>query len=177
MITAGKAIASGYAPLGAVLISDSITGYFRDNKKRFVHGFTYSGHPSSCFIGQQVFEIMHRENLFERPAQIGEYLFARLSALQQCHVCIGEVRGRGLFAGIEFVRDRATREPFAENCQFTARVAKGMRDRGVIINPGVPGANFGNGGDHIQISPPFIITEQEIDQIVDSLDEVLTSIT
>lgn len=176
MITAGKAIASGYAALGATIISDEITEFFRTSKRRFVHGFTYSGHPAACFMGQQVFEIMTREGLFERPGKTGAYLFARLEALQQRHACIGEVRGRGLFAGLEFVADRASRRPFAESEQFTARLAAQMRLRNVIINPGVAGANYGRGGDHIQISPPFVITEDQIDQIVDALDGSLTAI-
>ena len=173
MITAGKALASGYAPLGAVLISAPITEFFRSGRKRFNHGFTYSGHPGSCFIGQKVFEIMQREDLFKRPAVTGKYLFERLRALQQRHASIGEVRGRGLYAGIEFVADRTSRAPFPTEHNFTARLVALMRDRDVIINPGVSGANFGNGGDHIQISPPFIISEQEIDLIVDALDEAL----
>lgn len=173
MITSGKALASGYAPLGAVIISDAITEFFRAGRRKFVHGFTYSGHPASCFIGQKVFEIMSREGLFTRSGVIGSYLLGRLNALAQRHPAIGEVRGRGLFVGIEFVSDRATRKPFPAEHRFTARLNQLMRERGVIINPGVDGINFGNGGDHIQISPPFIITEQEIDLLVDTLDESL----
>jgi adenosylmethionine-8-amino-7-oxononanoate aminotransferase len=177
MITAGKAIASGYAPLGAVLISASITEFFRSGRKRFNHGFTYSGHPSSCFIGQKVFDIMQREDLFKRPGVIGRYLFERLSALQQRFDSIGQVRGRGLFAGIEFVADRGSRAPFPAEANFTARLAAMLRERDVIINPGVSGANYGNGGDHIQISPPFIISKEQIDLIVDALAESLERLT
>ncbi|CDX48896.1 Aminotransferase, class III [Mesorhizobium plurifarium] len=176
MITCGKAIGSGYAPLGAVLVNDRITDFFRDNRKRFVHGFTYSGHPASCFIGQQVFDIMSKEGLFERPGRIGHYLASRLRQLQQRHACIGDVRGRGLYAGVEFVADRATRQPFPVEKAFTSRLVAGMRERGVIVGGGVPGANFGQGGDHIQITPPFIVTEEEIDIIVDTLDEVITDL-
>ena len=177
MITAGKAIGSGYAPLGAVLVSRELTDFFRSGRRRFIHGFTYSGHALSCFVGQQVFDIMKREDLFRRPRETGAYLLSKLTDLKQRHPCIGEVRGRGLFAGVEFVKDRQSREPFPDEAQFTARLASEMMRRGVIINPGVPGANFGRGGDHIQISPPFIISHLEIDRIVDTLDEVLVAIT
>ncbi len=176
MITCGKAIGSGYAPLGAVLINDKITDFFRDSRKRFVHGFTYSGHPTSCFIGQQVFDIMSWEGLFTRAGTIGKYLHDRLDALQQRHACIGEVRGRGLYGGVEFVADRATRAPFPAEKNFTSRLVAGMKDRGVIVGGGVPGANFGQGGDHIQITPPFIVSEAEIDVIVDALDETIGDI-
>lgn len=177
MITCGKAIGSGYAPLGAVIVSEKITGFFREGKRKFVHGFTYSGHAMSCFVGQKVFEIMQREDLFNRPAKIGAYMHQRLGALQQRHEVIGDLRGRGLYAGLEFVADRASREPFPESTGFTGRLVGMMRERGVIVGGGVPGANFGKGGDHIQISPPFTISEGEIDTLVDTLDEVLTSLS
>lgn len=177
MITCGKTIGSGYAPLGAVLVNDKITGFFREGRKRFVHGFTYSGHPASCFIGQKVFEIMEREDLFTRArGPIGRHLSARLRDLQQRHACIGEVRGRGLYAGVEFVADRSTRQPFPPETNLTGRIVSGMKKRGVIVGGGVPGANFGQGGDHIQITPPYIVTEAEIDIIVDTLDEVLREV-
>jgi adenosylmethionine-8-amino-7-oxononanoate aminotransferase len=174
MITCGKAIGSGYAPLGAVLINDKITNFFRESKKRFVHGFTYSGHPTSCFIGQQVFNIMADEGLFHRAGgETGQHLASRLEALQQRHSCIGQVRGRGFYAGIEFVQDRATRQPFPTDRKFTARLVAGMKERGVIVGGGVPGANFGKDGDHIQITPPYIISKPEIDILVDALDDVI----
>jgi adenosylmethionine-8-amino-7-oxononanoate aminotransferase len=176
MITCGKAIGSGYAPLGAVIVSQKITDFFREGRRRFIHGFTYSGHAMSCFVGQQVFDIMTREDLFTRPGRIGPYLHRRLGGLQQRHAVIGDVRGRGLYAGVEFVADRSTREPFPAEMNFTARLVSMMRDKGVIVGGGVPGANFGKGGDHIQISPPFTITEAEIDILVDTLDEVLVQL-
>ncbi|MBS3652244.1 aspartate aminotransferase family protein [Pseudaminobacter sp. 19-2017] len=174
MITCGKAIGSGYAPLGAVLVNEKVTSVFREGRKRFVHGFTYSGHALSCFVGQQVFDIMQREDLFSRPGVMGAYLHGRLNDLQQRHALIGDVRGRGLYAGVEFVADRGSREPFAPERNFTGRLVAMMRDRGVIVGGGVPGANFGRGGDHIQITPPYIVSEAEIDVIVDALDDVLT---
>ena len=176
MITCGKAIGSGYAPLGAVIVSGKLSGYFREGRRRFVHGFTYSGHAMSCFVGQQVFDIMTRESLFDRPRLVGTYLHGRLNDLQQRHAVIGEVRGRGLYAGVEFVADRATRVPFPVEADFTGRLVSMMRQRGVIIGGGVPEPTFGKGGDHIQISPPFIVTEAEIDILVDTLDEVLTQL-
>lgn len=173
MITCGKAIGSGYAPLGAVVVSEKVTDFFREGRRRFVHGFTYSGHAMSCFVGQQVFDIMAREDLFSRASRIGPYLHGRLGDLQQRHATIGEVRGRGLYAGVEFVADRSTRAPFPAEANLTAGLVNAMRKNGVIVGGGVPGANFGKGGDHIQISPPFIITESEIDILIDALDDAL----
>ena len=83
---------------------------------------------------------------------------------------------RGLYGGVEFVADRATRAPFPAEKNFTSRLVSGMKDRGVIIGGGVPGANFGQGGDHIQITPPFIVSEAEIDILVDALDDTIGAI-
>jgi adenosylmethionine-8-amino-7-oxononanoate aminotransferase len=173
IITLGKAMGSGYAPLGAMVVSDKIREVFRHGSGRFVHGFTYSGTPSACFTGLKVHEIMREEGLFTRAASIGKLLFERLGALKDKHELIGEVRGRGLLAGIEFVADRKTRRPFPKELGFAARVVAAMRDRSVIVGAGLPLSNFGRDGDHIQISPPFIITEDEIDLIVAALDEAL----
>ena len=173
IITMGKAIGSGYAPLGAVVIADKIVEAYAAGTGRFVHGFTYSGMPVSCFTGLKVFEIMQRENLFERPAEMGAKLMAAIQALADKHACIGEVRGKGLLIGVEFVADRKTRAPFPREAGFTAKVAGAMRRRGVIISPGVPLANFGKDGDHLQISPPFIIGDSEIAEIAAALDGAL----
>ncbi len=86
------------------------------------------------------------------------------------------MRGLGLYAGLEFVADRATRQPFPEQAGITQRVTRGARQRGVLILPGVPGANYGRGGDHIQISPPYVITHDEIDLLAGVLDATLTEI-
>jgi 4-aminobutyrate aminotransferase-like enzyme len=89
---------------------------------------------------------------------------------------IGEVRGRGLLLGMEFVADRATRRPFAGSQRVTDRIVGGMRDRGVLITAGVALANHGKDGDHVQISPPFTIAESECRLIVDALDETLGAV-
>lgn len=173
MITCGKAIGSGYAPLGAVIVSEKITHFFKEGQRRFVHGFTYSGHAASCFIGLKVFEIMQSESLFTRAAEIGHYLHRKLFELQQRHPLIGDVRGRGLYAGVEFVSDRVTKLPVDPKFHLTAKLVAGMRERGVLVGGGVTGINFGKDGDHIQISPPFTITEAEIDVLTEALGDTL----
>ncbi len=174
IITLGKAIGRGYTPLGAAVVSGKVVDAFAAGTGRFVHGFTYSGMPMSCFVGLKVHEIMRRENLFERPAEAGASLKARIETLADKHECIGDVRGCGLLIGVEFVADRQTRAPFPKDLGFTAKVAAGMRQRGIIVSPGVPLANFGRDGDHLQISPPFIIGEEEMALIADALDGALT---
>jgi adenosylmethionine-8-amino-7-oxononanoate aminotransferase len=177
IITMGKAMASGYAPLGAMLVSDRILTALAAGSGRFTHGLTYSGTPSACFTGLKVFEIMQREDLFVRPAASGALLMAALRELASRHAAIGEIRGRGLLIGIEFVADRSTRAPFPRDFAFTARLVKAMRANNVIVSPGAPLCNFGRDGDHIQISPPYIISPAETEMIVAALDDALDEVT
>lgn len=176
IVTLGKALASGYAPLAAMLVSEGIRQVFAEGSGRFVHGLTYSGTPSACFIGLKVHEIMLREGLFTRAKSLEQVLRSKLLDLAERHEIIGDVRGRGLLQGIELVADRESRRPFPRDARVTERVVRHMRDHGVIVAPGVPLANFGRDGDHLQISPPFTITEQEISVIVGALDDALSAI-
>jgi adenosylmethionine-8-amino-7-oxononanoate aminotransferase len=176
IITMGKAMGGGYAPLAAMVVSDKVRRAFAEGSGRFVHGLTYSGTPSACFIGLQVHDIMQREGLFTRAAEVGAPLLRRLQALADRHELIGEVRGRGLLIGLEFVADRSTREPFDRSVRVAERVVRELRRRNVLVAPGVPPAHTGKVGDHIQISPPFIIAEAEIDLLVGALDESLAAV-
>lgn len=176
IITMGKAIGSGYAPLAAMVVSDRIRSAFADGTGRFVHGLTYSGSPSSCFVGLKINEIMKREGLFHRPADVGAILLGKLHELAQRHEIIGEVRGRGLLIGVEFVADRERRRPYPVSARITERIVSHMRSNGVLVAAGIPFANFGADGDHIQISPPFTISESEIAVLVAALDEALTAV-
>jgi adenosylmethionine-8-amino-7-oxononanoate aminotransferase len=175
IVTLGKAIGSGYAPLGAMVVSERVRTAFAEGTGRFVHGLTYSGTPSACFIGLQVHDIMLREGLFTRGAHIGPMIEARLRDLARRHEVIGDVRGRGFLWGLEFVADRQTRTPFPPERQFTQRLVSRLRQAGVLVAAGIPGANFGRDGDHIQISPPFTISDSEIDMLLGALDEALAT--
>lgn len=177
IVTVGKAIGSGYSPLGATLVSDKIVDTIRSKSGRFIHGFTYSGTPVSCLVGLKVFEIMQDENLFNRAQHMGSYLRRKLLELASRHETIGDVRGLGLLVGIEFVADRTTRQPFPIERRFAWEISRAMRQRGIIITTGLPGINFGKNGDHIQISPPLIISETEIDKIVSALDDSLIEVS
>lgn len=177
ILTMGKAIGSGYAPLGAMVVSQKVREVFAAGANPFVHGLTYSGTPSACFVGLQVHEIMQREGLFTRAATIGCHLEAGLRKLAERHEIIGDIRGRGLLRGVEFVADRRTRKPFPRSEDLTQRIVSHMRENDVLVAAGIPLANFGKDGDHIQISPPFTIAEAEIDLLVAALDEALTSVT
>jgi adenosylmethionine-8-amino-7-oxononanoate aminotransferase len=176
IVVMGKGISSGYVPLGAVLASQQVVDAFTAGSGTFSHGFTYSGNPFCTFVGLQVLRYALDHELFTGVAAKGRHLRAALDQLAGRHQMVGEVRGLGLFAGVEFVSDRASREPFPENADITRRVVRGARERGVLILPGVPGANHGRGGDHIHLSPPYIITHVEIDLVAEVLDATLSEI-
>jgi adenosylmethionine-8-amino-7-oxononanoate aminotransferase len=176
IVVMGKGISSGYVPLGAVLASERVVDAFTAGSGTFNHGFTYSGNPFCTFVGLQVLRYALDHRLFGDVAAKGQHLRAALDQLAARHPIVGEVRGLGLFAGIEFVSDRASREPFPEKAGITRRVVRGARERGVLILPGVPGANHGRGGDHVHLSPPYIIAPAEIDLVAEVLDATLTEI-
>src|SRR5262245_22142955 len=176
IVVMGKGISSGYVPLGAVLASQQVVDAFTAGSGTFNHGFTYSGNPFCTFVGLQVLRYALDHRLFADVPAKGQHLRAALDQLAARHPIVGEVRGLGLFAGIEFVSDRASREPFPEKADITRRVVRGARDRGVLILPGVPGANHGRGGDHVHLSPPYTITPAEIDLVAGVLDATLTEI-
>jgi adenosylmethionine-8-amino-7-oxononanoate aminotransferase len=176
IVVMGKGISSGYVPLGAVLAAPRVVDAFTAGTGIFSHGFTYSGNPLCTFVGLQVLRYAQASGLFGEVAAKGEKLRAVLGQLAARHEIIGDVRGLGLFAGVEIVADRASREPFPEKAGLTQRIVQGTLARGVLILPGVAGANYGRGGDHIHLSPPYIITPAEIDLVAEALDGTLTEI-
>jgi adenosylmethionine-8-amino-7-oxononanoate aminotransferase len=176
IVTLGKAIASGYAPLAAMVVCERVVDAFQKGTGRFVHGLTYSGTPSSCFVGLQVHEIMRRDGLFTRALDIGAVLRAKLDRLAERHEMIGEIRGRGLLWGVEFVADRRTRRPFDKSLGLTRRIVDGLRAEGVIVAPALITGDGRFGSDQIQISPPFVISESEVAELTDALDRVLTRV-
>jgi adenosylmethionine-8-amino-7-oxononanoate aminotransferase len=176
IVVMGKGISGGYVPLGAVLAAPRVVDAFTAGSGTFSHGFTYSGNPLCTFVGLQVLRYAQEHGLFDGVEAKGQQLHAVLGQLAARHEIIGDVRGLGLFAGVEFVADRASREPFGEQADLTRRIVRGTLERGVLILPGVPGANYGRGGDHIHISPPYVITAAEIDLVADVLDATLAEI-
>lgn len=175
IITMGKAVGSGYAALAACVAAEHVVDALRTGSGQFVHGFTYSGLPLSCFIGVQVFSMVQELDLFRRSAEMGAYLAERLSVLSS-HRIVGDIRGLGLLAGMEFVADQVTRQPFAPGENLTERIVARAEDHGLLLRQGAAGANYAAGGDHIQITPPYIITRAEIDELVAVLDTVLTEV-
>jgi adenosylmethionine-8-amino-7-oxononanoate aminotransferase len=159
MITFGKGAASGYAPLGGVIVGPRVVDAFEHGSGAFQHGFTYQNHPVSMAAGNAVLDVLEKQELFARVPGAGQELFAALEPLKQ-HRHIGDVRGLGLLASIEFVKDKATRGPFHRNENIAGKIFEAAMEQGVLTYP-TQGCVDGVNGDHILLAPPFIITSEE----------------
>jgi taurine--2-oxoglutarate transaminase len=168
ILTVAKGINSGYVPLGAMVISQELADWVRD--KPFAGGLTYSGHPLACASAVASIEAFRDEGIVENSAAMGAYLADELPRLQERHPSIGDVRGLGLFWGLELVRDRETREPLVpfnaggEAAAPVNRIVKAALDRGVYL--------FVH-WNVVVICPPLTITREELDEGLAVLDEVL----
>ncbi|MDI2099429.1 aspartate aminotransferase family protein [Ruicaihuangia caeni] len=176
IITAGKGIGSGYVPIAAVVLSERVADAFASGSGSHTQGYTFSGMPMACFIGTKVHAYLTEHGLVERSARMGEYLHARLREMQGRVEAVGEVRGIGLLGGVELVADRATRAPFSASERVARRVVDACEQRGLALLPGSPDADFGNGGDLIQISPAYVIDEAQIDELVGTLEEAIVEV-
>ena len=159
MITFGKGAASGYAPLGGVIVGPRVVEAIAQGSGAFQHGFTYQNHPVSMAAGNAVLDVLEEQKLFARVPDASRELFAALEPLKE-HRHVGDVRGLGLLAAIEFVKDKTTREPFPREENIAANIFQAAMDEGVLTYP-TQGCVNGTNGDHILLAPPFIITTEE----------------
>jgi len=174
MITVAKGVSSGYAALGAVIIKEEVASAFTEAGEGFDHVFTYSGNPLTLAAGLVSLDIMQRENLVEQAAERGAYLHRQADALKE-HAIVGDVRGKGLMMGIEFVKDKESMEPFDPQRAVYQRVVDSALHHGLIVYPG-HGAIDGVRGDHISLYPPLTISEAEIDEMIAMLDRAIADV-
>ncbi len=171
IMTLGKGISGGYAPLSAVAAPERILDAIAGGSGDFLHAQTFSHHPVACAAGLAAVRYLKQHKLVERCAQLGVVLHQRLAPLKALpHV--GDVRGRGLLAGIEFVEDKATRAPFPRTARFAETFTDAALEAGLTVWPNVGHAD-GVNGDLVLVAPPFIITEGEIDEVVALLARAL----
>jgi adenosylmethionine-8-amino-7-oxononanoate aminotransferase len=159
LILVGKGVASGYVPLGAVLVSARVVEAFERGSGAFMHGFTYQAHPISTAAGNAVFDYLESQKLFERVIPAGKNLRDALSPLQ-AHPRVGDIRGLGLLLGVEFVKDKVTREPFPKSDNIAEQIRQACLEERVLIYP-TQGCFDGHRGDHILLAPPFMISPEE----------------
>jgi adenosylmethionine-8-amino-7-oxononanoate aminotransferase len=158
MITMAKGISSGYIPLGGVGVTDVVM----EPIEIFHHLHTYSNHPVACAAALKNIDIMQRENLIEHSYKMGEYFLGRLKALES-HPTVGEARGTGLWAALDFTLDKKKKTPFPPN--RTLRLIGRAKTKGLIIK---------TMGQALEFAPPLIIQKEEIDEAVKILDECIT---
>lgn len=174
LIVAAKGLSSGYTPIYAVIVKEEIHRAIQEGSGAFVHGHTYNQNPLSSAIACAVIDYLLKHDLITRSATMGEYFLRALERLKH-HDFIGDIRGRGLFAGIEFVKDRTTKETFDPQLGLNGLIGNRAFEKGLITYPGGGGAD-GIRGDHLLLAPPFIVTERQIDEIVAILDQTLTEV-
>jgi adenosylmethionine-8-amino-7-oxononanoate aminotransferase len=174
MILVGKGIASGYAPLGAVLVSAGVVEAIERASGAFIHGFTYQAHPVSTAAGNAVLDCLESQKLFDRVVPAGNSLRQVLSPLQS-HSNVGDVRGLGLLLGIEFVKDKATREPFPREQNIAEKIRQACLEENVLTYP-TQGCVDGLRGDHVLLAPPFTISPEECALIVRALQSAVAKV-
>jgi adenosylmethionine-8-amino-7-oxononanoate aminotransferase len=174
MILVGKGIASGYAPLGAVLAARHVVEVFAQGTGAFQHGFTYQAHPVATAAGNAVLDEIECRGLFERIEPAAEILRAVLAPLES-HPHVGEVRGLGLLVGVEFVKDKRTRQPFPKEENIAERIRLAALEENVLTYP-TQGCVDGFRGDHVLLAPPFVVSEEESAIISRSLTTALARV-
>ncbi|MBX6341168.1 MAG: aspartate aminotransferase family protein [Thermomicrobiaceae bacterium] len=164
LMTMAKGLSSGYAPIAAVAVSDKVFDIFREKKETALgHLLTFGGQAVACAAALKNLEIFAREGLVQQSAEKGEYLLARLNELRH-HPTVGDVRGLGLMCGVELVKNKATKEKWGKESQFTKRVDQKLEEKGMVTRV----------WDILHVAPPLVVTREEIDRIVAIIDEALT---
>jgi adenosylmethionine-8-amino-7-oxononanoate aminotransferase len=173
-MTIAKGLGAGYQPIGAMLCTDTIYNAIAQGSGFFQHGHTYLGHPVACAAAQAVVKKVMERRLLDRVLSQGVSLRKALMDKFGEHPNIGDIRGRGLFLGLEFVRERDSKSPFPPQLGFHKKFKQAAFDTGLICYP-MGGTIDGQQGDHVLLAPPFIIENEHIEEIVTKLDKALKS--
>ncbi|PYG31156.1 aspartate aminotransferase family protein [Pelagimonas varians] len=172
ILCVAKGLGAGYQPIGAMLCSKSIYDAIAQGSGFFQHGHTYLGHPVAAAAALAVVREMLDHDLIAQVNSRGAYLETQLRHRFGQHAHVGDVRGRGLFWGVELVADRQTKAPFDPSLGLAGKLKKAAFAEGLICYP-MPGTRDGRVGDHILLAPPFIASEAELDQALDMLQSAL----
>ncbi|MEP2531186.1 aspartate aminotransferase family protein [Shimia sp.] len=175
ILTTAKGLGAGYQPIGAMLCTRKIYDAIASGTGFFQHGHTYNGHPVAAAAGLAVLRELLDNDLVAQVRQRGTYLETELRRRFGQHPHIGDIRGRGLFWGLEFVSDRDTKQPFDPVLGLAGRLKKAAIGHGLICYP-MPGTRDGRHGDHVMLAPPFISTEAELNGALDSLERAITDV-
>lgn len=168
LMTIAKGLGGGYQPIGALLASGRIVDALRQGSGIFQHGHTYIGHPVAAAAALAVQQVIQRDGLLAQVRERGATLARLLGERFGAHPNVGDIRGRGLFMGVELVADRASKATFDPECRLHARVKKRAMANGLMVYP-MGGTIDGRHGDHVLLAPPFIATDADLERIVERL--------
>ncbi|MDJ0627524.1 MAG: aspartate aminotransferase family protein [Rhodobacter sp.] len=175
VVCIAKGLGAGYQPIGAMLCTADIYDAIADGSGFFQHGHTYLGHPAAAAAGHAVVSAILDRGLIRRVREQGEKLAERLEARFGQHAHVGDIRGRGLFRGIELVEDRETKTPFDPSRGVASKIKSAAFAEGLICYP-MPGTIDGRNGDHILLAPPFIIEDDQLDELTEKLDRAISAV-
>lgn len=174
MIT-GKGMSAGYTPIAATVVSDQIMEPILNGSKMIMSGHTFSANPQSAATALAVINYLIKNEVVENSALQGEYLKERLKELSKDSKIIGDIRGKGLFIGIEFVKNKSTKEPFPRATNVTNKIIEANFNEGLTIYPANAGID-GVKGDAVILAPPLTITKEEIDILIEKFKRALNKI-
>lgn len=172
MIAVAKGLGAGFQPIGALLVSDRIYDTVAKGTGFFQHGHTYLGHPMACATANAVLERLIDDDVLSNVKPLGKQLMSGLKARFGNHPHVGDIRGRGLFIGLELVADRGTKEPFDPKYKLAANIKKQAMSNGLMCYP-MGGTIDGQYGDHVLLAPPFILEQEHIPMIIDRLSDAI----
>ena len=175
LVAIAKGLGAGYQPIGAVMVSGQIHDTIVAGSGFFQHGHTYLGHAAACAGALAVQRRLHDDGLLARVAPLGAQLEQKLRAAFGAHAQVGDIRGRGLFWGLELVADKAAKTPFEPALRVHARLKKAALDAGLMCYP-MGGTLDGARGDHVLLAPPFIVEERQLDELVGKLGGALDAV-
>lgn len=169
IIAVAKGMSGGYVPAGAVISSNKIFDTFYNGSGMLQHSFTFGGNPLSSASANAVLKYIEDHDLISRSASMGSKLLSAIKVKFENHPFVGDIRGTGMLIGMEFVKDKDKKTPFTSEEKFSDRLASKAFENGMILISGVRGTVDGKIGDHIQITPPFVLKDDQIGELVDKL--------
>lgn len=168
-----KGLGAGYQPIGAMLCTSQIYECIENGSGLFQHGHTYLGHPVAAAAANAVIKKLINNDLVSRSTEKGKKLSNMLESKFSQHPNVGDIRGRGLFQGIEFVENRETKKPFDPDLKFATKLKMNAFEAGLICYP-MSGTRDGKNGDHVLLAPPFIIEDSQMDELIEKMDSAIT---
>lgn len=169
IITTAKGLSGGYSPLAVTILGEKIWRVIEEGSKSVVHSYTYGGNPLSCAVGTAVLNYIEKNQLIKRAEKMGEALIDSFNKELGHQSYIGQIRGKGLFIGVEIVADKESKEPFPPEKNLTKKIVEEAKQNGLLVIGGVKGLVNGVKGDHIELIPPYIIDEEHIKFITEIL--------